>query len=224
MCRTGGRRCKGSHASSRATQKTRKQRSRAKQALRKAQTSGDADAIRKATERLDAANAAHQAAKEKAVSHNDNAGQHGDVTAENAAPEPRTEDTVRQTGNVTNIVYGENHGYQTGHINGGLTFNASTGRATIGNNRGDGGDVTFTVGGARNHSAHTQDRARYQEERARYRQERERYKAERAARTGQGASQTGGSDAVNITDANGNVFLQAGSVRGGVWVNGKRVQ
>lgn len=91
MCRAGGRRCNG--GTGKATQATRKQRSRAKQALREARATGDPDAIRTATERLDAANEAHQAAKENAVHHNDNsntADHSGDVTNRSAAPTPVT--------------------------------------------------------------------------------------------------------------------------------------
>lgn len=84
MCRAGGRRCDGSNSSDRATQNTRQQRSRAKRALRKAQASGDAEAVRKATERLAAASAAHTAAKEEAVArkdkHDETEGHGRDVT------------------------------------------------------------------------------------------------------------------------------------------------
>ncbi|MGW6449501.1 hypothetical protein [Lentzea sp. NPDC055074] len=87
MCRAGGRRCIG--GSSRSTQATRQQRSRAKRALREARAGGDPDAIRTATERLDAANEAHQAAKENAMSHHDHdntAAQSGDVTPPKPGP------------------------------------------------------------------------------------------------------------------------------------------
>ncbi|MCR3746663.1 hypothetical protein [Lentzea californiensis] len=87
MCRAGGRRCKG--GTGKATQATRKQRSRAKQSLRDAKASGDQDAIRTATERLDAANEAHKAAKENAMREHDNhdAADHGgDVIAPKPGP------------------------------------------------------------------------------------------------------------------------------------------
>lgn len=101
MCRTGGRRCKGSHASSRATQTTRKQRSRAQQALRQAKAAGDADAAAKAEQRLTQINAAaSNVTKENTVPRNDkrastgNAqGQNGDVTKPNAM------ETLRQMQN-----------------------------------------------------------------------------------------------------------------------------
>ncbi|MFI9011015.1 hypothetical protein ACIGNX_27650 [Actinosynnema sp. NPDC053489] len=83
MCRAGGRRCKGSQASSRATQTARKQLSRARQALRQAEAAGDGDAIAKAEQRLAQANANVQAAKENIVHGNDNrnaADHSGDVT------------------------------------------------------------------------------------------------------------------------------------------------
>lgn len=143
MCRAGGRRCKGSASSSRATQNTRKERSRAKHALRKAKASGDDDAIRKATERLDAANAAHTAAKENAMHHNDNdtggstPGQERDVTASEAAAllrEMREEMKQREQAArtaaasrshaVTNVHTGNFVGVQSGiivgevHVNG----------------------------------------------------------------------------------------------------------
>ncbi|MDX8048506.1 hypothetical protein SK571_03860 [Lentzea sp. BCCO 10_0798] len=85
MCRAGGRRCRG--GTGKATQATRKQRSRATKALREAKASGDQDAIRTATERLDAANEAHKAAKENAMREHDNhdtADHSGDV----ATPKP----------------------------------------------------------------------------------------------------------------------------------------
>lgn len=81
MCRAGGRRCTGSTTGSRATQNTRQQRSRARRALRAAKASGDTEAIAAAQRRLDAANAAHQTAKENAMTHNNDPGQPGDVTA-----------------------------------------------------------------------------------------------------------------------------------------------
>ncbi|MGI5501459.1 hypothetical protein [Lentzea sp. CA-135723] len=88
MCRAGGRRCNG--GSGRATQATRKQRSRAKEALREAKASGDPEAIRTATERLAAADAAHAEAKENAMAHNDHhdetAAQDGDVTTPKLNP------------------------------------------------------------------------------------------------------------------------------------------
>lgn len=83
MCRAGGRRCKGSQASSRATQTARKQRSRARQALRQAKAVGDGDAIAKAEQRLAQADATVQAAKENTVHSDDNsnaADHSGDVT------------------------------------------------------------------------------------------------------------------------------------------------
>lgn len=142
-------------------------------------------------------------------------GQHGDVTAE--APQPRADDTPRQRPNVTNVVHGENHGYQADVINGGVTIHSS-GRITIGDNNGQHRD------------------ARYQAERARYQAERTRYQAKRAARTnaptrddattvhtGPHDHTTGGTGPVHITDGDRNTFLQAGNVNGGIWVNGKRV-
>jgi len=95
MCRAGGRRCKGSNASSRATQTARKQRSRANQALRQAKAAGDPEAIAAAQQRLDQANASVQAAKETAMRHHDhdhdNAADHGgDVTTSKPAPAPIT--------------------------------------------------------------------------------------------------------------------------------------
>jgi hypothetical protein len=93
MCRAGGRRCKGSNASSRATQTARKQRSRAKQALRQAKATGDPEAIAAAQQRLNQANANVQAAKENIVHHNDDsnaADRGGDVTTPKPAPSPIT--------------------------------------------------------------------------------------------------------------------------------------
>ncbi|GAA3621361.1 hypothetical protein GCM10022267_04430 [Lentzea roselyniae] len=252
MCRSGGRRCKGSANSSRATQTARQQRSRARRALRQARAAGDDSAAQQAQQRLDDANAILKRHKENRVSSHD---------SHDADQQPR-DDAARQHGDVTNIVHGEIRGFQADVINGGLTFDASTGRFTIGNDRGDGGDVTaphgvhinnftqsagrvgsqndinrddvtLTVGSTRNDSAHAQDRARHQEERARYRQERAQYRAERAARAGTSQPPSGGFNVhtgpdgtgpVNITDDNGNTLLQAGTVHGGIWVNGKRVQ
>ncbi|MBB5958414.1 hypothetical protein FHS29_005022 [Saccharothrix tamanrassetensis] len=90
MCRTGGRRCKGSKASSRATQTTRKAVSRARKALREAKAGGDPDAIADARQRLADARAEHAAARTRAthedttMRHNDQdtAGHNGDVTDE----------------------------------------------------------------------------------------------------------------------------------------------
>lgn len=214
MCRAGGRRCNGSTSSSRATQTARQQRSRARRALRQARAAGDDNAIQQAQQRLDDANAILKRHKENSVSSHD---------SHDSEQQPR-DDAARQHGDVTNIVHGEIHGFQADVINGGLTFDASTGRVTIGNARGDGrdvtaphgvhinnftqsaghvgsqndinhDDVTFTVGSARNDSAYAQERARHREERARYRQERAQYTAERAARAG--AAQPSG-DGFNV--------------------------
>lgn len=70
MCRTGGRRCPGSSA--KATQNTRKAVSRARQALRAAQTSGDPETVTAARQRLDTARAAHRQAKENAANQHHN--------------------------------------------------------------------------------------------------------------------------------------------------------
>lgn len=225
MCRAGGHRCKGSHASSRTTQNTRQQRSRARRALKKAKASGDADAIRKATERLDTANAAHQSAKEKAMHRNDSADQ------------PR---------DVTNIVGGDViGGAQTGNIDGGISF--GPGGVTIGGVPADqyrdvtpsapsgagprsrvtnivGGNVIggvqagaitggisfgpggMTIGG--NPAGHRPPPPR---------------PPRRPTPAQPSTPGAGGTGPVTITDANGRPLLQAGRVNGGIWVDGKRV-
>lgn len=116
MCRAGGRRCKGSQASSRATQTARKQRSRARQALQQATAAGDHDAIAKAEQRLAQANTNVQAAKENIVhSDNSNAADHsGDVTEPTPVSVPVTgelsdkpllENTWGDLGNNSSVHY-----------------------------------------------------------------------------------------------------------------------
>jgi hypothetical protein len=91
MCRTGGRRCTGSTHNGHATQITRQRISRARRALRTATAAGDPTVIDTARKRLTDARAAHTAAKENTMSHNETPDQTGDGTGpeDNAAnPKP----------------------------------------------------------------------------------------------------------------------------------------
>ncbi|WP_309116738.1 hypothetical protein [Saccharothrix sp.] len=123
MCRTGGRRCDGSHTTSRATQTTRKRVSRARKALREAKASGDAAAVADAQQRLDAARTAHEKAKQ-AMRHNDTAPQDGDVTTERATATTSTPDTVVVVNNSANAGPGSTV-YQAAVINGPVAFGSN---------------------------------------------------------------------------------------------------
>ncbi|NUT91257.1 MAG: hypothetical protein HOY78_04430 [Saccharothrix sp.] len=98
MCRTGGRRCPGSHGSSRATQNTRKSVSRAKAALRAAKAAGDEDAIAAARQRLTDARAAHEQARNTLCRNDEPAPHGGDVTARALRPPAEPPTTVEPLG------------------------------------------------------------------------------------------------------------------------------
>ncbi|MEU7528976.1 hypothetical protein AB0A74_24820 [Saccharothrix sp. NPDC042600] len=139
MCRTGGRRCDGSNHTSRATQTTRKRVSRARKALREAKAGGDADAIAAAQQRLTAARAAHQEARETMRPNDDTAPHARDVTRDdrsdaNTNP-PSTQDTdrlgratVRVVNNHVSHISGNATVYQADVIHGPLVFDTGPDR------------------------------------------------------------------------------------------------
>ncbi|GAA3890955.1 hypothetical protein GCM10022243_64840 [Saccharothrix violaceirubra] len=190
MCRAGGRRCKGSSRSGKATQTHRKRLSRARKALRNAQASGDQAAIAAAQHRLDQLKQATQdgdvtpgTTGHDAVPTDTPAGQNEDVTDQHQDQDRKDEDVT------------DRHRTRRPFLH---NTNTVEGNARVGSQH----DIHV--------SDHTSDRDRERPGRS---GDRERRRGGRTRVTGQYVN-------VNIADGNDHVTTQVGFVFGNFHNNG----